>query len=134
MHQKILRRAVVLYQFLEYLVMMNLDDLYLHWRAFKHFFQFADFLSPLALHFVFGTTGFIFFYVILRKQRWAGIFAWCSVLALQIVNECIDIFFSVTRYNDIYVKNTILDFVVTMIIPSIFLVILHLKQMSTKSD
>ena len=83
------------------------------------FFEFSGFLSPTDIHIVFGLIGFVFLYLVLRKFKYAAIIAWVIIFGLQVANECIDIYYSLQRFGDIHVRNTIKDFVATLLLPGV---------------
>jgi len=102
-------------------VNMTTDDLYRAWRGFKQTFELSGRLSPTSLHLIFGIVTFTVIYVLLGRSTRAAIVAWLVLLAAQVFNEIIDLYFTVMRAGDIHVRNTIKDFVATLFVPGLAL-------------
>ncbi len=102
----------------------TIEESFEFWRSVKRFFELNGTLTPTHLHVVVGTLGFLLVFFLLGRTAKAAIVAIIAVFALQTLNEIIDVFFSVTRKGDIYVKNTIKDYFFTLIFPAIMCVFL----------
>ena len=98
---------------------MNGDDLYFAWRKFKNLFQWTHHIPPTLFHFIYGIVIFAVVYLVLRRFRWAPIYAWLAVCVLEGINEVIDVGFDIYRYDDIRVKSTAMDIVATLAIPTL---------------
>jgi hypothetical protein len=103
---------------------MDTEELYRIWRTLKSFFEFSGRLSPTTLHIVLGVGAFLAIYIVFGRSKRAAIIAWLFIFATQFANECVDIYFSVVRDGDINVRGTLKDFIATLFLPSLAVMII----------
>ena len=99
---------------------MNLDQMYEIWRGLKTAVRFGGHVSADAMHINLGLLGFFVFLALFRQTRWPAIYAWLAIFALQFLNEVTDIFFDIRNIGTVKEWNTIKDFTLTLLWPSIF--------------
>jgi len=103
---------------------MNVDQMYEIWRGLKMAARFGGHISADAMHINLGLLGFFAFLAVFRRTRRPAIYAWLAIFGLQFINEVTDIFFDIRNIGTIKEWNTIKDFTLTLLWPSIFTVYL----------
>ena len=107
---------------------MNVDQMHEIWRGLKMFLRFDGYIAADAMHINIGLFGFFVFLALFRSSKRAAIYAWLAVFFFQSVNEATDIFFDLHTIGTVKEWNSIRDFILTLLWPTIFTAFLLKKQ------